>query len=107
MKTDENYSSVPERPRDLRKKNKRLAESRDDLKIKNREKATEIKRLGGKIDDINESREKWRRRFEEETSKARELDARLKDTQARLDAELQTVQRLRVEIEAFKKKATT
>lgn len=105
--TNDKATKKQEKPRDIRKKNKRLEVSRDDLKRKNKQKALEIKRLGGKIDDINESRDKWRQRYEAETSKAHELGAQLKDVEAKLNAERQLAQQLRIEIETFQKKART
>ena len=102
---DKEALNKAERPRDLRKKNKRLTTSRNALKERNREKAVEIKHLSGKIDDLKEAREKWRQSYEKEASRSKELHERMKEAETRLDKERQLVQQLSAEVELFKKKA--
>lgn len=96
---DKQTSKKVEGPRELRKKNKRLEISREVLKVRSRDKALKIKHLSGKIDDINESRERWQQSYEKAASRAKELEAEL-------DKERQLVQQLRIEVEVFKKKGT-
>ena len=97
--------SNSERPRDLRKKISRLKESRDSLKDKSREKAQDIKRLGGKIDDLNESRDMWRTRWGKEAHRAAELEEHNKTLEEALNAKNQLTQQLQAEIDILKKKA--
>ncbi len=54
-----------ETPRDLRKRNKRLEESRNFQREKNQQKSLKIKASGGKIDDLTESRNMWKSRSNE------------------------------------------
>ena len=54
---------IKETPRDLRKKNKRLEESRDLQMAKNREKSKEIKASQGRINELTESRNKWKNKY--------------------------------------------
>ncbi len=64
-----------ERPSDLRKKNKRLKEGRDALKEKQRQKATDLKKLRGAIDDAKESRDSWKDQCQQTIKKHMELTA--------------------------------
>jgi hypothetical protein len=50
---------------EVRKQKKRIEESRDALKEKNREKLKRLKSQLGKIDDLIESRDMWRNRSKE------------------------------------------
>ena len=97
MTMDKQPLKKVEGPRDLRKKNKRLETSRDAIKVRIRDKALKIKHLSGKIDDINESRERWQQSYEKEVFRSKKLEAEL-------DKERQLVQQLRIEVESFKKK---
>lgn len=99
--------SKSETPRDLRKKNERLKMSRDALKDKSREKAKEIKRLSGKIDDLDDSRDKWRTRYESEVGRTAKLEERNHALEESLNAEQQLTHQLRLELDSLKKKALT
>lgn len=94
-----------ETPRDLRKKNKRLKESRDGLKERNREKAVENKRLSGKLDDIKVSREMWKARCREATAQNEALSQELRSTQEALEQEKVRTICLQEEVLEIKKKA--
>ena len=80
--TDKKNNS--ETPRDLRKKSKRIQESRDALKKKNKEKATNIKKLRGTIDDLKESRNSWKAQYEQVVAKNIKLDTDIKERSNRL-----------------------
>jgi uncharacterized coiled-coil DUF342 family protein len=54
---------IKETPRDLRKKIKRLEESRDFQMAKNREKSNDIKANQGRINELIESRNKWKDKY--------------------------------------------
>jgi len=54
-----------ETPRDLRKKYKRIKESRDALKETSKKKAADIKKLRGSIDDLKESRNSWKTQYQQ------------------------------------------
>ena len=75
--TDHKYNS--ETPRDLRKKNKRIQESRDSLKEKNKEKSADLKKLRNTIDDLKESRDSWRAQYEQSSANNIKLKTDIKD----------------------------
>ena len=62
-----------ETPRDLRKKSKRIKESRDALKEKNKKKAIDLKKLRGTIDDLEESRNSWKTQYQQAVAKNMKL----------------------------------
>lgn len=93
-----------ELPGELRKKNQRLAHSRDELKERNRQRALEVKYFMGKVADIDESRSEWRKKYKELASKCEALESELLSSKQALCAEQNTSELLREEIEAIKKK---
>ena len=77
-----------ETPGDIRKQKKRIEESRDSLKEKNREKRIQIKAQLGKVDDLKISRDLWRHRSEEYAKKINQLNQALeKEQQTRIQRE--------------------
>jgi hypothetical protein len=102
-----------ERPTELNKKIKRLQESRDNLKIKNREKNLLNQKLRDRNIEIAESRNQWKMRNKELHSRQVELEQQLQIAQdsiererIRADKERQRADNLQAEIEtAWKKKS--
>ena len=62
------------KPYQLRKEVKRLTESRDNVKTKNRIKAQSIKDHKDRLREISESRDKWKKRVKEEKQNTKRLD---------------------------------
>jgi predicted nucleic acid-binding Zn-ribbon protein len=74
-----------ETPRDLRKKMKRITESRDLQIAKNQEKSIQLKALRGTVDDLTVSRDGWKEKkikLEEELVK---IEVKLKDAEKELE----------------------
>jgi len=94
--------------RDWRKRSHRLRKGRDELKTRNREKASKIKALEGSASDLEHSRSQWKKKCEE---KAQENKA-LKNEIAAKDELIETERKLRQqeaaahveELEGLKKK---
>jgi hypothetical protein len=72
-----------ETPGEIRKQAKRLKESRDILKEKNREKALKLKAQHGKIDDLTQSRDTWREQVEGLQESVEQLQHALAEEQKR------------------------
>lgn len=95
---------MKERPCDLNQKNKRLQDSRDTLKLKNREKSQDNKKLRDRNAEITENRDVWKARskeFEHQLYTAR------KETELeriRLNEERERADRLQAELESIWKK---
>lgn len=69
---------------ELCRQNKRIKESRDNLKIKNQEKAKQIKALSGKIDDLQVSRDAWKTKYEEHENRIKTLIKSINEVEQRL-----------------------
>jgi chromosome segregation ATPase len=80
-----NSSFKKETARDLRKRNKRLKNSRDDLKKKSRQQAGDIKALKGKNVDLKESRDLWKEHYYREQEEKNSLEMTLKAEKKRVD----------------------
>lgn len=101
-----------ERPTELNKKIKRLKESRDGLKLSNREKSLMTQRLRDRNAEIIESRDLWRSHhkelskefarqkedFEQQVQSARE---KAECERIRADQERERADKLQIEIEAI------
>jgi chromosome segregation ATPase len=101
----------PETSRDLRKKSKRIQESRDTLKEKNKEKSVDLKKLRGALDDMKVSRNSWKAQYEQAVADNIKLTTDIKSQSNLLteskrvisekDKQLQEIQK---KCEEFKKK---
>lgn len=107
---------------DLRKQKKRIEESRDALKEKNRIKQQRIKAQLGKVDDLKKSRDLWqntsenyakeidrlKKSLEEERNKRLEKEAWIQEQESTLAQHIQTSRKQQIEyetnIEELKKK---
>jgi chromosome segregation ATPase len=69
-----------ETARDLRKRNKRLADSRDSLQEKNRVQSQKLKAARGKIDDLVASRNAWKRECEHKDNEQKALKEEINTT---------------------------
>lgn len=95
---------MKERPCDLNQKNKRLRDSRDTLKLKNREKSQDNKRLRDRNVEITENRDLWKTRSKE---LERQLHAAKEETELeriRVKEERERADRLQAELETIWKK---
>ena len=70
-------TACKETPRDLRKKNKRVIKSRDNLKQKNGQKAAENKKLRGTNKEVKESRDRWKGLYKDEAKENERLVAEI------------------------------
>lgn len=73
--------------RDWRKRSHRLNQSRDNLQIKNREKATKIKALEGKASDLEQSRAQWKKKYEAQVEEVKALTDEIAAKNALMEAE--------------------
>lgn len=95
---------MKERPCDLNQKNKRLQDSRDALKLKNREKSHDNKKFRDRNAEITENRDAWKARSKEFE---RQLHTARKETEIeriRLNEERERADRLQLELEIIWKK---
>ena len=84
-----------ETPRDLRKKLKRITESRDLQIAKNQEKSIQLKSLRGAVDDLTISRDGWKEKklkledeFVKSERKLKEAEKELEQKNTELEARL-------------------
>jgi len=79
-----------QKPYRLRKEVKRLTESRDNIKAKSRVKAETIKNYQDRLQEITESRDRWKRCVKEEKQNTNQLQNELykrNETLSRLQSE--------------------
>lgn len=74
-----------ETPRDLRKKLKRIKESRDLQITKNREKSDQLKALRGTVDDLHASRNGWKEKKAQADEEIAKMEKKLKEAERELD----------------------
>ncbi len=104
-----------ERPGELNQKIKRLQGSRDGLKLNNREKAKQNKKLRDRNVEITENRDQWRNRSKELICQKEDLERQVevakeetKRERLRADEERKRADKLQTEIEIIlKKKSST
>ena len=70
-----------ELPSDLRKKLKRMTESRDNLKEKNREKVLLNQSLRDRNVEIQDSRDQWQNKYKNKNQENKELERQLQSAQ--------------------------
>jgi len=80
-----NVNSKNETARDLRKRNKRLKASRNGLQEKGRQQADTIKTLKGKADDLQTSRDLWKKRCNQEAEEKKRLTIELKANKTHME----------------------
>jgi len=74
---DMENSTKQQKPHQLRKEVKRLTESRNKLKTKNRAKADTVKNYQDRLRELVESRDKWKKRFKDEERNTNQLQNEL------------------------------
>jgi hypothetical protein len=79
--------------RDIRKREKRVIESRDDWKEKHKQRANEIKELRDNLDDVKQRRDAWRKKYEENRSTVQELQKALAKQSKQLKIEIEEKQK--------------
>ena len=90
--------------RALRKKLKRIVESRDGNKKKSREKGKIIKKQQDRGRKFQRSRDAWKDKCKEEKKKNKDLTEKLKATTSQLEMNNEELQEVHREFEEFKKK---
>jgi hypothetical protein len=75
---DDDSDKKKETARDLRKRNKRLQDSRDALKEKSRQQSERIRSLTGKALDLEESRDLWKKHCDSWKEEKNSLEIQLK-----------------------------
>ena len=88
----------------IRKKAKRIEQSRDNLKAKNREKAVSIKKLKDRLTELESSRDHWRKQSTHAIKQCRTHEDNLKESARKIDALKTECDQLQQEIETYKKK---
>jgi hypothetical protein len=78
---------MKERPCDLNQKNKRLQKSRDTLKLKNREKYLDNKKLRDRNVEITENRDEWKAYSKELASQKEGLEQQLHVSREEIERE--------------------
>ena len=78
----------------LRKQCKRLQQNRKILKEKNAKKATQIKALNGKTDDLQVSRDRWKNQCKESESKIIFLSESIRKMEVELNKEMEKTRAL-------------
>ena len=89
---------------ELRKKAKRFEQSRDNLKAKNRGKAGSIKKLSDRLNELESSRNHWRKESSKVAKKCRLQEEELKRAASKVDALQEEREQLRKHAELFKAK---
>jgi hypothetical protein len=100
-----------ERPTELNKKLKRLRESRDNLKLNNREKNLINQKLRDRNVEITESRDQWKMRSKELIQQKKDLEQQvliaqreIEQERMKADLERERANKLQAEIEEVLKK---
>lgn len=103
-----------ERPGELNQKIKRLTESRDQLKLKNREKSRQNKALRDRNIEITENRDKWKARSQELECQKEDIEQQvqavkkeIEQERIKADQERDRADKLQAEIETVWKKKIT
>ncbi len=77
-------STKEQKPHKLRKEIKRLTESREKSKIKNRTKSSTIKNYQDRLREVVESRDNWKKRVKVEERNTSQLEKELRDREKML-----------------------
>lgn len=93
-----------EQPHTLRKKIKRIDESRTALQAKNREKAKAIKAYQDRELELRENRDSWKNKYKEKEKENDELNEKLKSLANALEMKEEQLQAIRNEFNKVKKK---
>lgn len=103
MKSDKQEPN--EKPHILRKKIKRVEESRSVVQAKNREKAKAIKAYQDRETELKENRDNWKVKCKEKEKENEELNEKLKHLADTLEITVEQLQQIRDEFNEVKKKS--
>lgn len=104
METTEKPVTTKEGCCSLRKKAKRLKQSRDNLKAKNCEKTSTIKKLRDRLTELESSRDHWRAKNSQALKECRVLEAEQEQTANEVKSLKEEYNLLQQEVERLKKK---
>jgi len=104
MKEKADKPSIKEEARTLRKKNKRVEESRSLIKAKSREKGKIIKAHQDRQTELEQNRDDWKAKCKEQERQRIEADKKYKHVAALFDMKEEQLKEILKEFEDLKKK---
>jgi chromosome segregation ATPase len=104
MEQKNEKSAVKEEARTLRKKIKRVEESRSSIKAKNREKGTSIKKSKDRQRELEDSRKQWKEKCIESEKESAELSEKYAYLASLFDMKEEQLRQLLKDFEELKKK---
>lgn len=104
MKDETDKTKIKEDARSLRKKTKRLEESRSLIKSKNREKGRIIKAYQDRQTELEHNRDHWKEKCKQEEIEHMELDERYKHISALFEIKEEQLRDILKEFQELKKK---
>ena len=104
MKENANKSDIKQEARELRKKVKRIEESRSSIKSKNREKGKTIKAQQDRQKELEQNRDDWKVKYKEQEKMLIDTDDRYKRVAALLEMKESELRTIMEEFEELKKK---
>lgn len=104
MKEKTNKPSIKEEARTLRKKNKRVEESRSLIKAKSREKGKIIKAHQDRQTELEQNRDEWKAKCKEQERQRIETDKKYQHVAALFDMKEDQLKEILKEFEDLKKK---
>lgn len=104
MKEKADKPNVKEETRALRKKNKRVEESRASIKAKSREKGKIIKAHQDRQTELEKNRDDWKAKCKEQEKERINADNKYKQFATLLDMKEEQLKEMLKELEEFKKK---
>lgn len=104
MKKKADKPNIKEEARALRKKTKRIEESRSLIKSKNREKGKIIKAYQDRQTELEQNRDHWKEKCKKEELERMELDEKYKHIAALFEMKEEKLREILKEFEELKKK---
>ena len=104
MKEKADKSNIKAEARALRKKNKRIEESRAEIKAKSREKSKAIKEYQDRQTELAKNRDDWRAKCKEQEKERIAVEDKYKQVVALLDMKEEQLEDILKEFEELKKK---
>lgn len=105
MSQKEKLTNAKEEARKLRKKVKRVEESRNQIKTKNREKGEIIKMYLDRQQELKDNRNNWKTKCKQQEASNDELSKKLKNLASQLKMTEEELQQIRDEFNEVKKKS--
>jgi len=104
METKADKNNSKDEARELRKKVKRLDDSRAGIKAKNKEKAGAIKAYQDREVELKDSRDQWKAKFKEEEKRNAEQSKKLNEIAVLAEIKEEQLKKIIEEFEDLKKK---